>query len=154
MNPCVFTEVMVETSKSVLYCPNQLILIQKYRYTRQLIIGQHTEITRLARKSIGPTLIITRLFTLFLTFHCLSLSPGQLPPYLNCSLSFSFCFDSFKLSQPGQCTQHSYSQCPCSLSHSPANGDGGEQYGCEEGHLCCKCVGVVSDGVFGDVGGL
>ena len=28
------------------------------------------------------------------------------------------------------------------------------QYSCEEGHLCCKCVGVVSDGVFGDVGGL
>lgn len=34
------------------------------------------------------------------------------------------------------------------------NKSGFPQCDWEEGHLCCKCAGVVIDGVFGDLGGL
>ena len=73
MNPHVFTEVMVETP---IYCPNQLILTQKYRVHMAtydwLAHRNHVSCSH----SIGTALIITRLFSLFFAFHCLDLFPG------------------------------------------------------------------------------
>ena len=75
MNPRVFTEVMVETSNPT------LLPESAHTYTE---IQVHTAIYNwLAHRNhtscslaIGTALIITQLFSLFFTFHCLDLFPG------------------------------------------------------------------------------
>ena len=75
MNPRVFTEVLVETPL-ILYCPNQLILIQKYRVHTATYnwLAHRNHVSCLL--AIGTALIITRYFSLFFAFHCLDLFPG------------------------------------------------------------------------------
>ena len=76
MNPRVFTEVMVETSKKGPNCLNQLILIQQYRVHKATYNWLAHRNHMFFSLAIGTALIITRLFSLFFTFHCLDLFLG------------------------------------------------------------------------------
>ena len=75
MNPCVFTEVMVETSKATLFpeSAHTYTEIQVHTATYNWLAHRNHASCLLA---IGTVLIITRLFSLCFAFHSPDLFPG------------------------------------------------------------------------------